>query len=204
MEGKGGFDWNLGGLAERHTALVAAKEALSPELLREVEDYWKSAMPGEAFDPRRAVALLLKIAAGKAGRAEADLLAWRNPDAKPMPEVIDEDRDRRRAEKLNEAMRQAEAYWNETAPWGGEKFTAERGIGLLLHDLRRMRAAVARIFEKEREQKALVDHKTATGQDAEADRQRWLAYLDVTHAATAALSPGGPHSPSENSGPEQK
>ena len=35
---------------------------------------------------------------------------------------------------------------------------------LLLYDARRYQAALSRIFEKEREQKALVDHKTATGQ----------------------------------------
>jgi hypothetical protein len=58
----------------------------------------------------------------------------------------------------------------------------------MLYDLRRYQAAVAGIFEKEREQKALLDHKTATGQECEADRQRWLAYLEITHAITAALS----------------
>ena len=47
---------------------------------------------------------------------------------------------------------------------------------------------MAAVFEKEREQKALFDHKTATGQGTDADRQRWLAYLDMTHVATAALS----------------
>ena len=53
--------WNeLGGIAERHAALLAAKEALSPELLRELEEYWKSGGPvDQAFDPRAAVALLL-------------------------------------------------------------------------------------------------------------------------------------------------
>ena len=33
---------------------------------------------------------------------------------------------------------------------------------------------VARIFEKECEQKALLDHKTATGQEADAERKRTL------------------------------
>jgi hypothetical protein len=47
---------------------------------------------------------------------------------------------------------------------------------------------VAGIFEKEQEQKALLDHKAATGQECEADRQRWLAYLEMTHAITAALA----------------
>jgi hypothetical protein len=53
--------WNeLGGAVERQHALLAAKEALSPELLREIEDYWKGAAPADqAFDPRRGVALLL-------------------------------------------------------------------------------------------------------------------------------------------------
>lgn len=187
------FDWNrLGEITDRHKALLALKEALTPELLREVEDYWKSAVPGEAFDPRRAVALLLKIAGEKGGSTEAALLAWRNADTKPMPEVIDEDRDRRRAQSLNEVMRQAEAYWHETAPYGGEKFTAERGIGLLLHDLRRYQSLVARLFEKERERKALLDHKTATGQDAEAVRQRWLAYLEASQIVREVLSAAPP------------
>lgn len=36
-----------------------------------------------------------------------------------------------------------------------------------------------------------MDHKAATGEEADADRQRWLAYLDMTHAATAALKEQG-------------
>jgi hypothetical protein len=65
------FDWNeLGWLAERHKALVAAKDALSPELFREVEAYWNIAAPGEAFEVRRAVALLLNAAKDETGRAE--------------------------------------------------------------------------------------------------------------------------------------
>jgi hypothetical protein len=57
------FDWNeLGWIAEGHKALVAAKDALSPELFREVEACWNIAAPGEAFDVRRAVALLLRVA----------------------------------------------------------------------------------------------------------------------------------------------
>ena len=37
------------------------------------------------------------------------------------------------------------------------------GIELLLYDLRRYQAAVARIFERERDQKALLDHKGQQG-----------------------------------------
>ena len=110
---------------------------------------------------------------------------------KRLPQVIDEERDRQRAEKLERVTREAEAYWNEVAPCGAlpvKPFTLADGIELLLYDLRRYQAAVARIFEKEQEQKALLDHKTATGQEAETDRQRWLACLETTHTITAALS----------------
>lgn len=111
------------------------------------------------------------------------------------PELIDEERDRQRAEKLALVSKETEAYWNEAAPCGAlpvKAFTLADGVELLLHDLRRYQAAMARIFEKEKEQKALLDHKAATGQDAEADRQRWLAYLDMAHIASEALSPGSP------------
>jgi hypothetical protein len=110
---------------------------------------------------------------------------------KRLPEVVDEERDRQHAAILERVTREAEAHWNETAPCGAlpvKPFTLADGVELLLYDLRRYQAAVARIFEKQREQKALLDHKTATGQEAEADRQRWLAYLEMTHAITAALS----------------
>jgi hypothetical protein len=109
---------------------------------------------------------------------------------KRLPEIIDEERDRQRAEKLERVTREVEAYWNETAPCGAipvKPFTLGDGIDLLLFDLRRYQAAVAAIVEKEREQKALLDHKAATGRELEADRQRWLAYLEMTHAITAAL-----------------
>lgn len=124
---------------------------------------------------------------------------------KRLPELIDEERDRKRAEKLERVTREAEAYWNEVAPCGAlpvKPFTLADGVELLLYDLRQYQSAVARIFEKEQEQKALLDHKAATGQNAEADRQRWLAYLDITHLVTAALSHGAPVSSTENSDEE--
>ena len=113
-----------------------------------------------------------------------------NQRMKPLPEVIDEERDRLRAEKLERVTREAETYWNETAPCGAlpvKPFTLADGVELLLYDLRRYQAAVARVFEMEREQEALLDHKTATGQECEADRQRWLAYRKLAHAVTEAL-----------------
>jgi hypothetical protein len=113
-------------------------------------------------------------------------------DWKPLPKLIDEERDRQRADKLARVTQEAEDYWNATAPYGGKRFTLADGIELLLYDLRRCQAAVAGIFEKEREQKALLDHKAATGQECEADRQRWFAYLDVAHIAREALSPAAP------------
>lgn len=110
---------------------------------------------------------------------------------KRLPELIDEERDRLRAEKLARVTQEAESYWNESAPCGAlpvKAFTLADGVELLLYDLRRYQAAVGRVFEKEQEQKALLDHKQATGQECEADRQRWLAYLEMTHLVTAALT----------------
>jgi hypothetical protein len=113
-----------------------------------------------------------------------------NRRMKRLPELIDQERDRLQAEKLERVTREAENYWNDVAPCGalpGKLFTLADGVELLLYDLRRYQAAVAAIFEREQDQKALLDHKAATGQECETDRQRWLAYLEMTHAITAAL-----------------
>lgn len=113
---------------------------------------------------------------------------------KRFPELIDKERDRLQAEKLERVTRETEAYWNEAAPCGAlpvKPFTLADGAELLLYDLRRYQAAVARILEKEQDQKSLLDHKAATGQACEADRQRWLAYLEMTHTVTAALTEQG-------------
>lgn len=93
---------------------------------------------------------------------------------KRLPEVIDEERGRLRAEKLERVTLETEAYWNEIEPCGAlpvNPFTLGDGVELLLYDLRRYQAAVAGIFEKEQDQKALLDHKTATGQEVDAGRQ---------------------------------
>lgn len=182
------FNWNeLGAMVERHKVLVAAKEALSPELLHELEDYWNIAAPGKAFDPRQAVTLLLRIASNRTGDVNHDLLSWHGEGFKPMPELIDDRR--KRAEKLNEVMKQAETYWNRSAPYGAPQFDAGRGMELLLYDVGRFAAGLGRIVQKAEEQKALMDHRTATGQEVtEGDRQRWFAYLDVAHMAREALT----------------
>lgn len=54
--------WNeLAHFVERHKAMVAAQEALSPELLDKLEEYWNGVtLCGEAFHPREAVARLLE------------------------------------------------------------------------------------------------------------------------------------------------
>lgn len=112
-----------------------------------------------------------------------------------MPELIDEERDRDRAEKLERVTREIETYWKETAPCGAipvKPFTLAEGVALLLYDLRRYQAAVARIFEKEQEHKALLDHKTAAGQEVEATRQRWLACRDVMNAVKQSLDAASP------------
>lgn len=114
---------------------------------------------------------------------------------KRLPEVIDEERDRLRAEKLEQVTREVETYWNETAPCGAlpvKPFTLGDGIALLLYELRRYQAAVAVIFEKEEEHKALLEHKTAAGQEVEATRQRWLACRDVMNAVRQSLDAPSP------------
>ena len=81
----------------------------------------------------------------------------------------------------------------KTAPCGGPQFDAGRGMELLLHDARRFAAGLSRVMQKADEQKALMDHRTAIGEEVtEADRQRWFAYLDVAHTACEALSPAAP------------
>ena len=68
---------------------------------------------------------------------------------KRLPQVIDEERDRQRAEKLERVTREAEAYWNESAPRGAlpvKAYTVADGIQLLPYDLSRDQAAVAGIF----------------------------------------------------------
>ena len=106
-----------------------------------------------------------------------------------MPELI-EVRERRR-ERLKNVLKAVEAYWTETAPCG-EGFALEKGLELLLYDLRRSQAAVARVFEKERDHEALLEHKTATGQGVEAAQQRWLACRDVMNAVRQALDTAPP------------
>lgn len=106
-----------------------------------------------------------------------------------MPELI-EVRERR-AQKLNEVLKAVEAYWTATAPCG-EAFALEKGLDLLLYDLRRYQAALATIFEKERDHEALLKHQLTTRQDIEAAQQRWLACRDVTNAVRQVLDAGSP------------
>ncbi len=123
------------------------------------------------------------------------LLDW----GRQLPELIEE-RDRRR-EKLKALLKEVEAYWNGIAPYGAG-FTAESGIGLLLHDAKRFAEGLVRVVQKADDQKALMDHKATSGQEVtEGDRQRWFAYLDAAHSAQEALSPAAPAERSENSGP---
>jgi hypothetical protein len=118
-------------------------------------------------------------------------------DWKPLPKSIEQhEADEKR---IAETLKQVEAYWNETAPCGGPQFDAGRGMELLLYDVKRFAAGLSRIAQKADEQKALIDHRTAIGEEVtEADRQRWFAYLDVAHIAMEALSQGEPVSPPEN------
>jgi hypothetical protein len=126
--------WNeLGGVAERQTALLAAKEALSPELIREIEDYWKGAAPADqAFDPRR-------------------------------------------------------------------------GVALLLHTVKRYEAALHDLAGRADEQEKLIKHRQETGQEVtESERQRWFAYLDISHIATSALDHSSPAAALDNASPPEE
>jgi hypothetical protein len=107
-------------------------------------------------------------------------------DWKPLPKLIEQhEADEKR---IADTSKQVEAYWNETAPYGGPRFDAGRGAELLLYDVKRFAAGLARIMQKADEQKALMDYKTASGQEVtESDRQRWFAYLDAAHIASEAL-----------------
>jgi hypothetical protein len=107
-------------------------------------------------------------------------------DWKPLPKLIEQhEADEKR---IAETLKQVEAYWNETAPYGGPQFDAGRGAELLLYDVKRFAAGLARIMQKADDQKALMDHKKATGQEVtESDRQRWFAYLDAAHIAAEVL-----------------
>jgi hypothetical protein len=120
-------------------------------------------------------------------------------DWKPLPKTIEvHEADEKR---ITETLKHVEEYWNETAPYGGPQFDAGRGMELLLYDTKRYSEALTRIAAKADEQKTLIEHRTAVGEEVtEADRQRWFAYLDVAHMARAALSYGAPSPPTENPG----
>ena len=121
-------------------------------------------------------------------------------DWKPLPKLIKE---HEADEKRNaDTLKQAEEYWNAIAPYGAPVFDIGRGMELLLYDAQRFAKGLSRIVQKADEQKALMDHKAATGQEVtEADRQRWFAYLDIAHIAREVLSP---NPPAENSGPPEQ
>jgi hypothetical protein len=119
--------------------------------------------------------------------------------SKPLPKTIEQhEADEKR---IADTLKQVEAYWNASAPYGGPVFDAGRGMELLLYDVRRFAAVLSRIVQKADEQKTLMDHRAASGQEVtEADRQRWFAYLDVAHTAREALSYDAPAPPTETPG----
>jgi|SRR5581483_12246172 len=106
---------------------------------------------------------------------------------KRLPKTIEQhEADEKR---IAEFLKQAETYWNETAPYGAPAFDVGRGLELLLYEAKRYSEALTRIAGKAGEQEALIKHREETGQEVtEADRQRWFAYLDVAHIAREALS----------------
>jgi len=120
-------------------------------------------------------------------------------DWKPLPKLTEQlEADE---ERIAETLKQVEAYWHETAPYGAPQFDAGRGMALLLFDANRYRDGLNRVIAKAQEQEALIKHREETGQEVtDADRQRLFAWLDVAHIAGEALS----HNPlSGNSDTEQ-
>ncbi len=120
-------------------------------------------------------------------------------DWKPLPKLIEQQQaDEKR---IADTLKQVEAYWHETAPYGAPRFDAGRGMALLLFDANRYRDGLNRVIAKAQEQEQLIKHREETGQEVtDADRQRWFAYLDVAHIAEEILSPNPPDG---NSAPEQ-
>jgi hypothetical protein len=112
-------------------------------------------------------------------------------DWKPLPEPIEKhEADQKR---IADTLKQVEAYWNETAPYGAPQFDAGRGMALLLFDANRYRDGLNRVITKAQEHEALIKHREETGQEVtDADRQRWFAYLDMAHVAEEVLSPNPP------------
>ena len=88
-------------------------------------------------------------------------------------------------------MAELEACWRESAP-EGENFDLDKGLALLLQNLKRYEAALLRIAEKPAEQQTLIEHRQKTGQEVPAsDLQRFFAYLKSAHIAAEALARPG-------------
>ena len=106
---------------------------------------------------------------------------------KPLPKLIEQrEADEKR---IAETLREVEAYWNQTAPYGAPEFDAGRGMALLLYEVNQYRGALNRIAGKAEEQEKLIKHREATGQVVtESDRQRLFAYLETAHIARQTLS----------------
>jgi hypothetical protein len=121
-------------------------------------------------------------------------------DWKPLPKLVEQQE--ADGKRIANTLKQVEAYWNETAPYGTPVFDIGRGSELLLFDANRYRDGLNRVIAKAQEQEELIKHRKASGEAVtEADQQRWFAYLDVAHIAEEVLSP---KPPAENSAAEQK
>jgi hypothetical protein len=96
------------------------------------------------------------------------------------------------AEKRKAArMAELETYSKESAP-EGENFDLDKGLALLLHNVKCYEAALLRIAEKAEEHHALMEHRQKTGQEVPAsDLQRFFAYLKSAHIAAEALARPG-------------
>jgi hypothetical protein len=93
------------------------------------------------------------------------------------------------AEKREAAQAaELEAYWNEIVS-SGDRFDPDRAIALLLFNVKRYEAAILRIAEIAKEQKALMEHRYRTGQEvSDVDLARYASYLKTAHIATDALA----------------
>lgn len=106
---------------------------------------------------------------------------------KPLPQTIEQHE--ADVKRITEFVKQAEAHWNATAPYGAPAFDVGRGLELLFYEVTRYSEALRQIEAKATEQEALINHREQAGQKVtEADRQRWFAYLETAHIARTALS----------------
>jgi len=180
--------WNeLGPLVERHQAVLAAQEALSPELLRELEEYSRAGggPGGLAFHPREAVALMLNDVR-QYEAALYELAAMADEQEKLMKHqavtgggVTEGDRGRWFA--LLKVKQKA----GEALGLSPKRLEAEVA---LLAKTQRYEAVLNGIIMQAQNWKRLMDMREETGQGVtETERAVWRACLGNAYDAAMAL-----------------